>query len=151
MQILNCSYGKQYTQSSVLPQCHVSNSILPVTQADHANSQPNGLFFSELFNNAFSEQTQNYVHYFLIASATERKIFVLNLLLAQPALCGKNILTDGEFTSPKENIGFYFVSETLRCWYSKATAHTAQSIILLLQQQPLHKCTSYGSRDLIRL
>lgn len=40
-------------------------------------------FSSELFNNAFSEQTQNYVHYFLIASATERKILVLNLLLAQ--------------------------------------------------------------------
>lgn len=71
----------------MLPQCHVSNPILPVIQADNANSQPDGLFFSEEFNNAFSGQTKNYVHYFLIASATERKILVLNLLLAQNQLC----------------------------------------------------------------
>lgn len=71
-------------------------------------------FFSEHFNNAFSGQTQNYVHYFLIASATEREKYLFSISYwHKPAQCGKNILKDSKCTSPKEKTGFYFAPDTV--------------------------------------
>lgn len=138
------------------PRCHRSNPIPPIIWAGNAQSLPDCWFYSEPFNNAFSVGTQNCKDYFLFASATERKMLVLNLLIAQTALRGKNILKDSEGTSPLENTGFCFVPETFQGWYfqtkpSKVTAHTPSRSIVLLQQRALRKHTSNWRRDLIRL